>query len=363
MCHHAIFGKAWYLQLTRPPAAQLLYDLGLESKSNFVSLHGPLHPTPPGTIEPILPPTLRSKPSWKNPLPSLLTPLSLCITEGPVQITACVAQVKTTDKTKTLTKKQIAAEVVSHYLIGSRDMTTIYISPDAYRGAFEEELNLQKFGFTNNWTVGLHFIKKDNCLILASIDLSTQLHKFLTGIIAFGGLGYLKSTAHQYPPPDMHMPSFATCPTLMLKVALSFSCTLKLYQISLTKVYQSCQSPTSHSTPMINLTPDLISWKMVFAFYVPATTTLLSWDTSKTMLPMICSLHTENYLNKTTGLTGSNLSIFCLTNTMLKECSATPLLLNRMRPSSFLYGLIALRFWMATMLCLQWVHMVWHGNG
>ena len=28
--HHATFDKAWYLQPTRPPAAQLLYDMGLE---------------------------------------------------------------------------------------------------------------------------------------------------------------------------------------------------------------------------------------------------------------------------------------------------------------------------------------------
>jgi hypothetical protein len=41
-CHHAIFDKVWYLQPTRPPAAQLLYDLGLKAESNFVSLEGPL---------------------------------------------------------------------------------------------------------------------------------------------------------------------------------------------------------------------------------------------------------------------------------------------------------------------------------
>jgi hypothetical protein len=28
--HHATFNEAWYLQPTRPPAAQLLYDMGLE---------------------------------------------------------------------------------------------------------------------------------------------------------------------------------------------------------------------------------------------------------------------------------------------------------------------------------------------
>ncbi len=34
-CHHATFDKAWYLQDDRPPAAQLLYQLGLEDNPGF----------------------------------------------------------------------------------------------------------------------------------------------------------------------------------------------------------------------------------------------------------------------------------------------------------------------------------------
>ncbi len=49
-CHHAIFDEAWYLQPTRPPAAQLLYDLGLEPDDVFVSSSAPpsamSHPPP-----------------------------------------------------------------------------------------------------------------------------------------------------------------------------------------------------------------------------------------------------------------------------------------------------------------------------
>ena len=32
--HHAQFNEAWYLQDSRPPAAQLLYDLGLEAEDD-----------------------------------------------------------------------------------------------------------------------------------------------------------------------------------------------------------------------------------------------------------------------------------------------------------------------------------------
>jgi hypothetical protein len=34
-CNHAVFDKVWYLQLTQPPAAQLLYNLGLEAESDL----------------------------------------------------------------------------------------------------------------------------------------------------------------------------------------------------------------------------------------------------------------------------------------------------------------------------------------
>ena len=34
--HHAIFDKVWYLQQLRPPAAQLLYDLGIRSETDLV---------------------------------------------------------------------------------------------------------------------------------------------------------------------------------------------------------------------------------------------------------------------------------------------------------------------------------------
>jgi hypothetical protein len=100
-CHHAIFDEAWYLQPMQPPAAQLLYDLGLESETDFVLLDGPLHPTPPGTIEPLSAPwppsltsSLKSTLSWKNPPHSLHAPLPLRITAAPTMITTHATRVK-----------------------------------------------------------------------------------------------------------------------------------------------------------------------------------------------------------------------------------------------------------------------------
>jgi hypothetical protein len=49
------------------------------------------------------------------------------------------------NRNKTPTNKQLAAELVTQYLISGEDMATIYMSPDPYHQAFEEELNLRKF--------------------------------------------------------------------------------------------------------------------------------------------------------------------------------------------------------------------------
>jgi hypothetical protein len=81
-CHHAIFDEAWHLQPTRPPAAQLLYDLGLEAESDFVSLEGPLVFIPEKSITPITipwPPLPDNVPkhSWSLPPQCLFTPLPL----------------------------------------------------------------------------------------------------------------------------------------------------------------------------------------------------------------------------------------------------------------------------------------------
>jgi hypothetical protein len=176
-CHHAIFDKAWYLQPTRPPAAQLLYDLGLEAETEFMLCQGPLHPTTPGTITPISVPwppllgTILNEKSWKTPPLSLYAPLPLQVTETPHTVGARAARVRPPEDHHS--KKDLAAEVVSQYLIGASNMVMIYVSPDLYGTAFEEELDLRKFDLQRHTTAGLCFFEKDNCILLASMAPST----------------------------------------------------------------------------------------------------------------------------------------------------------------------------------------------
>ncbi len=169
LCHHAIFDEAWYMQPTRPPAAQLLYDLGLESDFESVLVDGTPHPV---SVEPSqapwpppLPRSLGSILKWKCPPHSLHAPLPLRISATPVSFGARAARVKS----PAMSKKDITAEVVREYSIGKADVAMIYISPHPFYGAFKEELDLCKFNLSRHSTAGMNFFAKDQCLFLASM--------------------------------------------------------------------------------------------------------------------------------------------------------------------------------------------------
>ena len=145
--HHATFDKAWYLQPTRPPAAQLLYDLGLEAECLVQpnTIHLPQPPVPAAPWPPMIPLT---KPDniWSTGHKPQTYPLPLRATPTP-DSTATAARITTTlpQPLKIPTNKQTAADLVTQYLIGRTNMATIYMSPKPYHQAFEEELNLRKF--------------------------------------------------------------------------------------------------------------------------------------------------------------------------------------------------------------------------
>jgi hypothetical protein len=82
-CHHVVFDEAWYLQHTQPPAAKLLYNLGIKAEEDFVSPTSPIPLPKKGTIDPITVPwpPLPQKPHSNKHRPppplSLSAPLPL----------------------------------------------------------------------------------------------------------------------------------------------------------------------------------------------------------------------------------------------------------------------------------------------
>ena len=137
--HHAQFDKAWCHQPSRPPAAQLLYDLGLEpddkSSDNDAAHNGT--PPLPAPWPPL--PSLELKATHWFVLPSCRnTPLPLQETALPRPIAAAAARVWSKPDAPPLT----ASEIVSEYNIGTNNMALIYMSPDLYHEAFKEVLDL-----------------------------------------------------------------------------------------------------------------------------------------------------------------------------------------------------------------------------
>jgi len=177
--HHAQFDEAWYLQPTRPPAAQLLYDLGLEVDPDDSPDHSPATscvPWPP--IQPSVP----KEDKFQVPPQCILTPLPLRETlaahRPPV---AAAARLSVHDDsshtqhivTKTKAHSASPSNIVTEYLIGKQDMATVYMSPDPFFESFEEIIDLRKFNLDLHSTAGLCLAHSDNRLYLGSMTPGT----------------------------------------------------------------------------------------------------------------------------------------------------------------------------------------------
>jgi hypothetical protein len=187
--HHAQFDEAWYLQPSCPPAAQLLYDLGIlpegnpplefAAKSKLVTSDFQT----PGSIEKVLIPWPPMKSvdkgtdKWVATDQSILLhlPLRTLMHELPRPITAKAAC------TKPLLRCNITAELVKDFKIGKHDMAMVYMSPNPYHEAFEQTLDLSKFNFSHHPTAGLSLFERVGWVHLGTISLSTpsaKLHEW-----------------------------------------------------------------------------------------------------------------------------------------------------------------------------------------
>jgi hypothetical protein len=65
------------------------------------------------------------------------------------------------------------------FMIGKRDILMIYLSPDPYHNAFEEEVYIWRFNLTKHCTAGLCLAQHDGRLFLGGIAKSTPCAKIL----------------------------------------------------------------------------------------------------------------------------------------------------------------------------------------
>jgi hypothetical protein len=182
--HHTHFDEAWYLQPSHLPAAQLLYDLGLEVDPED-------DPKDLTTTSPVLWPPLPTcnPPSGKFlvPLPctlALLLPLRETLAAHH-PLTATAAQTHAFDKfphgaaMAAQIRSASPSDIVTEYLIGKQDMATIYMSPDPYYKAFEEVIDLCKFDLYNHRTASLCLAHSDKRLFLGGMAPGTPGAKIL----------------------------------------------------------------------------------------------------------------------------------------------------------------------------------------
>ena len=189
--HHAQFDEAWYLQPKRPPAAQLLYDLGVLPEADLSDEDSPSQDAngttanSKGSLSPVTVPWPPSAPNSgvvKN-APSrskhLHLPLRTLTDEPPRPTRARAARAKPTKG------RNLAAELVDEFHLGVQDMMMVYMSPDAYHDAFDQTVDLRKFDLTQHTTGGLSLYVRNGRVHLASIAPSTpaaRIHGWRTRI-------------------------------------------------------------------------------------------------------------------------------------------------------------------------------------
>ena len=167
--HHATFDEAWYLQPTRPPAAQLLYDLGLEAEEMNISpteVSSVVLPLPVCRAPwPPLPAHDIKAAKWDVPPRSRMLPLPLRETATPRPMAAAAARVRASVGP--------ASTVASEFDITKDDMAIVYMSKDPFFESFEEVLDLRKWSFEKHRTAGLSLVSHHDRLYLGGMTPST----------------------------------------------------------------------------------------------------------------------------------------------------------------------------------------------
>ena len=147
--HHAVFDEAWYLQPSRPPAAQLLYDMGMEVDTE--ADHAP--PAKP-----------KSKAPWPEIVEKPLTAIRAKAKNVPIplRMSATPTKLETMTRAAKLEMGELYWGTMLHPSIGKTklnppDVITemnldkretfeqVYVSPIPYADAFEETIDILRW--------------------------------------------------------------------------------------------------------------------------------------------------------------------------------------------------------------------------
>ncbi len=170
--HHAFFDKAWYMQQSRPPTAQLLFDCGIVALEDLTP--------PPSRADP--PPVVYPTTNYAGGPPltdlqwAIHTPLPLCLSKTLLSRIAMGSNggIPTTDPHAGtfLASHGANGEAVLDYRITARNMAQVYISPHAYNDGVPIELDLRHSCYHDHPTCGFKFTMENYRLILQHFEKS-----------------------------------------------------------------------------------------------------------------------------------------------------------------------------------------------
>ncbi len=186
--YHTKFDEAWYLQQSRPPAAQLLYSLGVAPEDVSYSANGIVQVPPPesdfclpGIVENVVVPwpplPVQTPPSkcWAIPDRCMMLPLPL--NNLPMPTTAHSPSTARAARTRANSSRPKARDTGLDFTIARDDIAMIYMSPDPYFDAFEQPMDLHKFDLTKHVTAGLNLYEADGRIYLVSMSPGTPAAK------------------------------------------------------------------------------------------------------------------------------------------------------------------------------------------
>jgi hypothetical protein len=170
--HHATFDEAWYLQPAWLPAAQLLYDLGLEADDLSTSAMGTAPDPSPARcpynsikIAPVPWPPIsvlcKNMSKWHVPAGPWMRPLPLRETALPHSIAAAAARV--------WIQGPPANIIASDFNITKHDMAMVYMFPDLFFDSFKEDLDLRKWLYEKHHTADLSLVFHNSHLYLGGM--------------------------------------------------------------------------------------------------------------------------------------------------------------------------------------------------
>jgi hypothetical protein len=193
--HHAQFDEAWYLQDSRPPAAQLLFDLGVTDDAATYMASGVLYDESvvsefclPGTVEPVqvpwppcAPGKLLTPKEWQ--VPDLCTWLRLPLPNMPVlvptrrSVGAKAATAHAMAPTPRRARPPRARDIMLDFDVTRRDMAMVYMSPDPYFDALDETINVKHVNLKKHTTASLELYESSGRVFLQSMTPGTAAAK------------------------------------------------------------------------------------------------------------------------------------------------------------------------------------------